>query len=103
MTLDPNPAPPRPGPAGQRVGPVWRDANVRLAPSLEGGIVELLLPDAAVDHNALRWVRGEEIVEGVIVSDVWFELAPGRWCSAVNFDQGVVAGLVGRTGPGVRP
>lgn len=98
MTLDPNPAPPR-----WRVGPVWRDANVRLAPSLEGAIVELLLPDTAVDHHALGWVRGEEIVEGVIVSDVWFELAPGRWCSAVNFDQTTVTDLLGRTRSGDRP
>ena len=102
--MTPVPTPLRaPAPPRWRVGPVWRDANVRLAPSLAGTIVELLLPAAAVDHHAIGWVRGEEIVEGVIVSDVWFELAPGRWCSAVNFDQPVVAELVVRHRPGARP
>ncbi|HEX5740368.1 MAG TPA: hypothetical protein VFY17_02300 [Pilimelia sp.] len=72
-------------------GIIWRDANVRSGPSLAHPVVELLLPDGVTRYAADGWTRGEEVVEGVIVSDVWLRLRPGRWCSAVNFDQKVMA------------
>ncbi|MEU3455873.1 SH3 domain-containing protein [Micromonospora sp. NPDC006766] len=75
------------------VGPVWRDANVRSGPSLGSPILQLLLPDERVSHEADAWVRGDEVVEGSIVSDIWLRLAPGHWCSAVNFHQPTIAGI----------
>ncbi|MFB7469013.1 hypothetical protein ACFCZ1_36945 [Streptomyces sp. NPDC056224] len=78
-----------------RLGPVWRDANVRTGPSLDSPVVQLLLPDAAVDHRAEGWQLGDEVVEGehrdgVIVSSVWFKL-DGGWSSAVNFEPETVS------------
>ncbi|MEO3778482.1 hypothetical protein ABGB16_16855 [Micromonospora sp. B11E3] len=74
-------------------GLIWRDANVRTGPSLTSEIVEVLLPDGVTRHRADGWTVGETVVEGSIVSDVWLRLGPGRWCSAVNFDQEIVAAL----------
>jgi hypothetical protein len=78
------------------IGPVWRDSNIRSGPSLESAIVYLVLPDHGGRYDADGWVHGDEVVEGSIVSDVWLRLAPGRWCSAVNFDQGIVAAIPAR-------
>ncbi len=79
--------------AGQMfpVGPIWRDANVRSGPSLHSPILQLLLPDDGTSYEADAWVRGDEVVEGSIVSDIWLRLAPGHWCSGVNFNQDTVA------------
>jgi hypothetical protein len=74
-------------------GPIWRDANVRSGPSLSSPILQLLLPDDSVSHEAVGWARGDEVVEGTIISDIWLLLSPGRWCSAVNFDQDTMAGV----------
>ncbi|MER5595992.1 hypothetical protein [Streptomyces sp. NPDC002265] len=74
-----------------RAGPIWRDANVRTGPSLDSPIIELLLPDDGADYRAEVWTVGEEVVEGVIVSDIWLRLSAGGWCSAVNFDQETMA------------
>ncbi|MEU9092881.1 hypothetical protein [Streptomyces sp. NPDC048428] len=74
-------------------GPIWRDANVRSGPSLDSPVLELLLPDSQVSHRAVGWAYGDEVIEGTIVSDIWLLLAPGRWCSAVNFDQDTMAGI----------
>jgi hypothetical protein len=75
------------------VGPIWRDANVRSAPSLDSDIIELLLPDTSSSYTAVAWTTGENVVEGEIVSDIWFELTRGHWCSAVNFVQDNVRDL----------
>ncbi|MEV8504822.1 hypothetical protein AB0368_08330 [Actinoplanes sp. NPDC051475] len=72
-------------------GPIWRDANVRVGPTLSSDIVEVLWPDGVTGHRADGWTVGDNVVEGEIVSDVWLRLGPGRWCSAVNFDQDVIA------------
>ncbi|GAA4823233.1 hypothetical protein [Streptomyces ziwulingensis] len=74
-------------------GPIWRDANVRSGPSLNSPILQLLLPDDGVSYEAVGWTRGDEVIEGTIVSDIWLLLTPGRWCSAVNFDQDTMAGI----------
>ncbi|MEU9313569.1 hypothetical protein [Streptomyces sp. NPDC048256] len=74
-------------------GPIWRDANVRSGPSLDSPVLQLLLPKDGVSHGAVGWARGDEVVEGAIISDIWLLLAPGRWCSAVNFDQKTMAGI----------
>jgi hypothetical protein len=74
-------------------GPIWRDANVRSGPSLNSPVLQLLLPDDGVSHKAVGWARGDEVVEGTIISDIWLLLTPGRWCSAVNFDQDTMAGI----------
>ncbi|WP_328328339.1 MULTISPECIES: hypothetical protein [unclassified Streptomyces] len=74
-------------------GPIWRDANVRSGPSLDSPVLQLLLPDDKVSHEAVGWTYGDEVVEGTIISDIWLLLAPGRWCSAVNFDQDTMAGI----------
>jgi hypothetical protein len=74
------------------VGAIWRDANVRSGPSLSSPVLQLLLPDGT-EHHADGWTRGEKVVEGSIISDIWLRLEPDRWCSAVNFDQTVLAGL----------
>ncbi|MCC3775140.1 SH3 domain-containing protein [Streptomyces sp. UNOB3_S3] len=81
------------------IGPIWRDSNVRSGPSLESPVQKLLLPGDDVSYDAVGWVTGDEVVEGenpkgVIISDIWFELAMGGWCSAVNFDQETVARVV---------
>ncbi|WP_329295873.1 hypothetical protein [Streptomyces sp. NBC_01455] len=76
-----------------RAGPIWRDANVRTGPSLGSRIIELLLPDDGADYRADAWTVGEEVVEGTIISDIWLRLVRGGWCSAVNFDQDIVAGI----------
>ena len=90
------------------LGTIWRDANVRSGPSLDSPVVELLLPDGTTRHDAEGWVLGDEVVEGEnpvgdIVSDVWFRLGDGRWCSAVNFDPAHLAPLLGDHAPVVRP
>ncbi|WP_331739302.1 hypothetical protein OG440_40920 (plasmid) [Streptomyces sp. NBC_00637] len=95
-------------PAPSTPGPVWRDANVRSGPSLDSPVVELVLPDAATSHTAEGWALGDEVVEGEnpvgeIVSSVWFKLADGRWCSAVNFDPTRLAPVLGDAAPLVRP
>jgi hypothetical protein len=72
------------------VGPIWRDANVRSGPSLSSPVIQLLLPGEADGYQASEWVRGDEVIEGRIISDVWFRLTLGGWCSAVNFDQDTV-------------
>ncbi|AKL71115.1 MULTISPECIES: hypothetical protein [Streptomyces] len=82
-----------------RLGPVWRDANVRSGPSLESPVIRLLLPDAAVGYEAEGWSFGDEVVEGehhggVITSSVWFRLAIGGWSSAVNFEPETVAAVL---------
>ena len=74
------------------VGAIWRDANVRSGASVSCSILQLLLPDGT-EYRAEGWARGEKVVEGSIISDIWLRLAPGRWCSAVNFDQTVMASL----------
>lgn len=74
-------------------GPIWRDANVRSGPSLNSPILQLLLPDDGMSYEAAGWARGDEVVEGTIISDIWLLLTPGRWCSAVNFDQDTMAGI----------
>ncbi|MFE7608282.1 hypothetical protein [Streptomyces celluloflavus] len=84
------------------LGPIWRDSNVRSGPSLDSPVQRLFLPDGTTGHDAVGWARGDEVVEGgnprgVIVSDIWFELATGGWCSAVNFDQETVARVLGRS------
>ncbi|MGW4040383.1 hypothetical protein ACWEIM_29605 [Streptomyces sp. NPDC004778] len=82
-----------------RLGPVWRDANIRSGPSLDSPVTELLLPDAAVCHEAEGWSPGDEVVEGdhpggVITSSVWFRLGSDAWTSAVNFEPVTVAALL---------
>jgi hypothetical protein len=67
-------------------GPVWRDANVRSGPSLDSPILQVLLPEDGISHEADGWTIGDEVIEGSIVSDVWLRLRPDQWCSAVNFD-----------------
>ncbi len=79
-----------------RLGPVWRDANVRSGPSLDSPVVRLLMPDASVAYRAEGWSPGDEVVEdqhpdGVITSSVWFRLTIGGWSSAVNFEPETVA------------
>lgn len=88
--------------ARSSLGPVWRDANVRSAPSLDSPVIGLLLPDADTGYEAEGWEYGDEVVEdqhedGVIVSSVWFKLAIGGWSSAVNFQPVTVAEVLGRT------
>ncbi|WP_335936497.1 hypothetical protein [Streptomyces sp. PTD5-9] len=90
------------------IGAIWRDANVRSGPSLDSPVVELLLPDGVTRHRAEGWRLGDEVVEGEnpvgeIVSEVWFCLGAGRWCSAVNFDPAHLAPLLGGDAPTVRP
>ncbi|MFF4604384.1 hypothetical protein ACFY12_16865 [Streptomyces sp. NPDC001339] len=84
------------------IGPIWRDSNVRSGPSLDSPVQQLLLPDGTTGYDAVAWTTGDEVVEGenpkgVIVSDIWFELTTGGWCSAVNFDQETVARVLGRS------
>ncbi|MBO8185856.1 hypothetical protein [Streptomyces spirodelae] len=81
------------------IGPIWRDANVRSGPSLDSPVIRLLLPDEGTSYEAERWVTGDEVIEGTIVSDVWFRLTIGGWCSAVNFHQETVADVLA-TAPG---
>ncbi|MFJ3906205.1 hypothetical protein [Streptomyces sp. NPDC090025] len=81
------------------LGPVWRDANIRSGPSLDSPVIDLVFPDASVDHGAEGWVLGDEVVEdlhrdGVITSSVWFRLSSGGWSSAVNFEPVLVAELL---------
>ncbi|MFI5642408.1 hypothetical protein ACIA8H_34055 [Streptomyces goshikiensis] len=88
--------------APSRLGPVWRDANIRSGPSLESPVVRLVLPDAAVGYEAEGWSFGDEVVEGehrdgVITSSVWFRLAAGGWSSAVNFEPETVAAVLARS------
>ncbi|NGO67958.1 hypothetical protein [Streptomyces boncukensis] len=84
-----------PHPAGVAgLGPIWRDANVRSGPSLDSPVIRLLLPDDGETYEAERWVTGDEVIEGTIVSDVWFRLTLGGWCSAVNFHQDTIAGVL---------
>lgn len=95
-------------PAPSTLGPIWRDANVRTAPSLDSSVVELLLPDGTTSHTALGWALGEEIVEGEnpageIVSCIWFKFSDGRWCSAVNFDPAHLRSVLGDAAPLIRP
>lgn len=71
------------------IGPVWRDSNVRTGPTLESPIVQLLLPGESDNYDADAWTVADEVVEGTIVSDLWFRLPQG-WCSAVNFNQGTI-------------
>lgn len=78
------------------LGPIWRDSNVRFGPRLDSPIQQVLLPDGTTSYDAVGQTKGDEVIEGenpkgVIVSDIWFELAIGGWCSAVNFDQRTVA------------
>lgn len=89
-------------------GTVWRDSNIRTGPRLDSPVVDLVLPDGVTRYTARGWILGDEVTEGdnpvgEIVSRVWFELAEGRWCSAVNFDPAVLAGLLGADAPRVRP
>ncbi|MER6282157.1 MULTISPECIES: hypothetical protein [unclassified Streptomyces] len=82
-----------------RLGPVWRDANIRSGPSLDSPVLRVVLPDPAVDHACEGWSGGDEVVEdqhpdGVITSSVWFRLADGGWSSAVNFEPVTVTGLL---------
>ncbi|WP_327296758.1 MULTISPECIES: hypothetical protein [unclassified Streptomyces] len=83
-------------------GPIWRDANVRSGPSLDSPVLQLLLPDDKVSHEAVGWAHGDEVIEGTIISDIWLLLAPGRWCSAVNFDQDTMAGIPREAGLDVK-
>ncbi|MEV6080322.1 hypothetical protein AB0L80_35250 [Streptomyces sp. NPDC052069] len=89
-------------------GTIWRDSNIRTGPSLDSPVIDLVLPDGVTQYTAEGWVLGDEVIEGgnsvgEIVSRVWFELGEGRWCSAVNFDPAVLAGLLGADAPQVRP
>ncbi|GAA3499999.1 hypothetical protein GCM10019016_071040 [Streptomyces prasinosporus] len=82
-----------------RLGPVWRDANIRTGPSLSHPVIRVVLPDAAVVHESTGWSPGDEVVEdrhpgGVITSSVWFRLSGGGWSSAVNFEPATVTGLL---------
>jgi hypothetical protein len=94
-----------------RLGPVWRDANIRSGPSLDSPVLRLVLPDPAVAHACEGWSEGDEVVEdqhpdGVITSSVWFRLAGGGWSSAVNFEPVTVTGLLAHAvtvDPGQRP
>ncbi|MGB8380802.1 MAG: FAD-dependent monooxygenase [Dermatophilaceae bacterium] len=72
------------------VGPIWRDANVRSGPTLDSPILQVLWPHHGEHYSCEGYVHGDEVIEGAIVSDIWLQLAPGRWCSAVNFDQDTV-------------
>ncbi|MFE4637727.1 hypothetical protein ACFRJ1_30725 [Streptomyces sp. NPDC056773] len=89
--------------AGRRfLGPVWRDSNIRSGPSLDSPVVELVLPDPAVEYAVEGWSLGDEVVEGehpdgVITSSVWFRLSAGRWTSAVNFEPAAVATVIPRS------
>lgn len=87
-----------------RLGPVWRDANVRSGPSLDSPVIRLLLPDTSVGYEAEGWSAGDEVVEdqhrdGVITSAVWFRLAIGGWSSAVNFEPKTVARVLDGAAP----
>ncbi|AWI32768.1 hypothetical protein AB0K47_26155 [Streptomyces tirandamycinicus] len=84
-----------------RLGPVWRDANIRSGPSLDSPVIRLVQPDASVSYESEGWSPGDEVVEdqhrdGVITSSVWFRLTAGGWSSAVNFEPVAVAGLLDR-------
>lgn len=91
-----------------RLGPVWRDANIRSGPSLDSPVLRVVLPDPAVAHECAGWSEGDEVVEdqhpdGVITSSVWFRLVGGGWSSAVNFEPATVNGWLARAvtaGPG---
>ncbi|MGW4271636.1 hypothetical protein ACWEGQ_04560 [Streptomyces seoulensis] len=91
-----------------RLGPVWRDANIRSGPALTCPVLQVVLPDPAVVHVCEGWSEGDEVVEdqhpgGVITSSVWFRLADGGWSSAVNFEPATVTGLLAHAvsvGPG---
>ncbi|MFJ9810782.1 hypothetical protein ACIRTB_21395 [Streptomyces sp. NPDC101158] len=87
-----------------RLGPVWRDANIRSGPSLDSPVIRLVLPDASVGYEAEGWSLGDEVVEdqhrdGVITSSVWFRLAVGGWSSAVNFEPTTVAEVLAGAAP----
>ena len=82
-----------------RLGPVWRDANIRSGPFLDSPVLRVVLPDPAVSYDCEGWSGGDEVVEdqhpdGVITSSVWFRLADGGWSSAVNFEPVTVTGLL---------
>ncbi|MER0446913.1 hypothetical protein ABR738_20485 [Streptomyces sp. Edi4] len=83
------------------LGPIWRDANVRSGPSLDSHIQRHLLPGDGTSYQAVDWVKGDEVVEGEnpngeIVSDIWFQLTLGGWCSAVNFEPDTIAQVLGQ-------
>lgn len=84
------------------LGPLWRDANVRTGPRLDSEIIAVLDP-GDTEHRAVGWtfgdkvVEGQNVTEGEIVSDIWFELTTGGWCSAVNFSPAIIRALaIGR-------
>ncbi|MFE7133113.1 hypothetical protein ACFVIM_19865 [Streptomyces sp. NPDC057638] len=86
-------------PLTARLGPVWRDANIRSGPSLTSPVIRLDQPGHVPHYTADAFAHGDEVTEdqhpgGLITSAVWFRLTTGGWSSAVNFDPATITALL---------